>query len=100
MDNKATAQAQQHARAQSVLVTTGDLQAKHEPISVIFAVGTDEKVLFTQPNPQLAFARATAQLQQSAAQLDGHAVVHCSFGYYADRGQIVVTGYGTVVRLV
>ena len=93
--------------ASTVLVTTGDIQAKYQPVRIVFAIGGSQSGLFRTANPQEAFEKATEALKMAAAQLGGHAVVHCAFGYhpYANSGcggglNFVVHGYGTVVTLV
>lgn len=94
-------------RARSVLVTTGDVHAKYEPVRIVFAVGGSQSGLFRTASPQEAFERATEALQRAAVAAGGHAVVHCSFGYATVSSSgcgggsgFTVHGYGTVVRLV
>lgn len=102
------ARAQAAAAASSVLVTTGDVQAKYHPLNIVFAVGGSSGGLFTAASPQQAFEAARHQLQVAAAALGGNAVVHCSFGYQAHATQqlgcsgtqFTVSGYGTVVKFV
>lgn len=95
------AQAEEAARA--VLVTTGDVQAKHQPLNIVFAVGSSQGA-----SPQVAFERARQQLQMGAVALGGHAVVYCAFAYqsYVESNlgcsstRFTVSGYGTAVRFV
>ncbi|MCX5741606.1 MAG: hypothetical protein NT062_03800 [Proteobacteria bacterium] len=104
----AIARAQFEAAARSVLVTTGDVQAKHQPVNIVFAVGGSAGGLFTAASPQLAFEAARFQLQAAAVGLGGNAVVCCRFGYQAysttnlgcSSTGFTVSGYGTVVRFV
>jgi uncharacterized protein YbjQ (UPF0145 family) len=95
------------AAAGSVLVTTGDVQAKYQPIRIVFAVGGSESGLFKNASPQEAFERTSQSLQAAAVALQAHAVVFCSFGYnaYTKSGcgggtNFTVHGYGTAVRFV
>jgi uncharacterized protein YbjQ (UPF0145 family) len=95
------------AAASSVLVTTGDVQAKYQPLKIVFAVGGSGSGLFKTASPQEAFERASQALQAAAVALQGHAVVHCSFGYnaYTTSGcgggtNFTVHGYGTAVRFI
>ena len=101
-------QARIQAAARAVLVTTGDVQAKYQPVNIVFAVGGSAGGLFTAASPQQAFEAARAQLQLAAVELGGNAVVYCNFGYHAYTTQnfgcssnaFHVSGYGTVVRFV
>lgn len=103
---RAAEQAQVEAAARAILVTTGDVQAKHQPLNIVFAVGGSTGGLFQAASPQLAFEVARYQLQVAALALGGNAVVYCRFGYqsYAvqnlgcSQTQFTVSGYGTVVR--
>lgn len=96
------------AAAQTILVTTGDVQAKYQPLNIVFAVGGSSGGLFTTASPQKAFEAARNQLQLAAVALGGNAVVYCSFGYHSYTTQSLgcssngfhVSGYGTVVRFV
>lgn len=96
------------AAAGSVMVTTGDVQARHQPISIVFAIGGSAGGLFRTASPQEAFEAARRQLQLAAVSLGGNAVVHCRFGYESGAAQafgcstttFTVHGYGTVVRFV
>lgn len=104
---RAQARAMVEERARSVLVTTGDVAAKVEPVKIVFAVGGSQSGLFRAASPQEAFERATEALQRAAVAAGGHAVVYCSFGYAAVSSSgcgggsgFTVHGYGTVVRLV
>ena len=101
------ARAEVEERARSVLVTTGEVHAKYEPVKIVFAVGGSHSGLFKGASPQEAFERATQALQMAAVRAGGHAVVCCSFGYAAvptggcgGGSGFTVHGYGTVVRLV
>jgi uncharacterized protein YbjQ (UPF0145 family) len=104
----AQAAAQTQAAALSILVTTGDVQAKHQPINIVFAVGGSAGGLFTVASPQAAFEAARYQLQLAAVALGGNAVIGCNFGYHTYSTQNLgcsstgfhVSGYGTVVRFV
>lgn len=104
-DAKAKAEAAELARAEfeqaaeAVLVTTGDIQAKYQPLRIVFAVGGSTGGLFKTASPQEAFEAAVLQLRRMAVGAGGHAVVHCSFGYSALPNGFVVHGYGTVARL-
>lgn len=104
-ETKAKAEAAEVARAQfeqaaqAVLVTTGDIQAKYQPVKIVFAVGGSTGGLFKTASPQEAFEEAVITLKRMSAAAGGHAVVHCSFGYSAVQHGFVVHGYGTVVRL-
>lgn len=91
--------AQEEAAAKAVLVTTGDIQAKYQPVKIVFAVGGSTGGLFKSASPQEAFEAAVLELQRAAVRGGGHAVVHCSFGYNATQNGFTVHGYGTVVRL-
>ena len=90
----------------AVLVSTGDVQAKHQPLNIVFAVGGSAGGLFRAASPQEAFESARFQLQLAAVAMGGNAVVHCAFGYQAFASSsfgcstvtFTVTGYGTVVR--
>jgi len=92
--------------ARSVLVTTGEVQAKYQPINIVFAVGGSAGGLFQAASPQVAFEAARYQLQLAAVALGGNAVVCCSFGYQSSSSTnlgcsttaFTVHGYGTVVR--
>lgn len=98
------AAAQQAARA--ILVSTGDVQAKYQPLNIVFAVGGSAGGLFKAASPQEAFESARFQLQLAATALGGNAVVHCAFAYSTQATSsfgcggvtFTVTGYGTVVR--
>jgi uncharacterized protein YbjQ (UPF0145 family) len=104
----AIARAEAEEAARAILVTTGDVQAKHQPVNIVFAVGGSAGGLFTTPSPQAAFEAARFQLQLAAVALGGHAVVGCAFGYQSIATQnlgcsstsFTVSGYGTVVRFV
>jgi uncharacterized protein YbjQ (UPF0145 family) len=104
----AIARAQTEEAARAILVTTGDVQAKYQPINIVFAVGGSSGGLFTTASPQQAFEAARFQLQLAAVALGGHAVVFCAFAYQAHATQFLgcnstaftVSGYGTVVRFV
>ena len=104
----ALARAQMEETAKAILVTTGDIHAKSQPVNIVFAVGGSAGGLFTAASPQLAFEAARYQLQLAAVSLGGHAVVHCAFGYqsYATTNlgcsstNFTVSGYGTVVKFV
>jgi uncharacterized protein YbjQ (UPF0145 family) len=104
-DEAAIARAQAIEAARAVLVTTGDLQAKYQPVNIVFAVGGSAGGLFKTASPQEAFENARYQLQLAAAALGGNGVVFCRFGYsqHAQQGgcggsSVTVHGYGTVVR--
>lgn len=92
----------------SILVTTGDVQAKYHPLNVVFAVGGSAEGLFQVASPQLAFEEARRQLQLASVKLGGNAVVACRFNYDSQvttflgcsTTKFTVTGYGTVVRFV
>lgn len=100
----AVLRAQAEAQAKSILVTTGDVQAKYLPINIVFAVGGSAGGLFKSPSPQEAFEAARFQLQLAAVALGGSAVVACRFGYSETSAQgcsaskFTVHGYGTVVK--
>lgn len=104
----AIARAQLEATARSILVTTGDVQAKYQPVNIVFAVGGSAGGLFKTASPQLAFEAARYQLQLAAVALGGNGVVYCRFGYQSIATQnlgcsstaFTVSGYGTVVRFV
>jgi hypothetical protein len=89
------------AATAAVLVTTGELQAKSQPLEIVFAVGS-------AAGSQEAFLRARTGLQVAAVALGGHAVTACRFAYHSVATQtfgcsssvFVVSGYGTVVRFV
>lgn len=93
---------------QTVLVTTGDVQAKYQPLDVVFAVGGSAGGVFRSASPQQAFEEARRQLQVASVALGGNAVVACRFQYESQVTQFlgcsttnfVVTGYGTVVRFL
>jgi len=97
----AAVRAHLEATASAVLVTTGDVQAKYQPVNIVFAIAT-------LPQPQRAFEATRQQLQMAAVSLGGNAVVFCRFGYEAVASQnfgctttsFVVSGYGTVVKFV
>ena len=90
------------------MVTTGDIQAKHQPLSIVFAVGGSQGGIFNAASPQEAFEAARRQLQLAAASIGGNAVVYCRFGYESHSTQsfgcsttvFTVHGYGTAVRFV
>ena len=82
----------------AVLVTTGDLQAKYQPVKIVFAVGGSIGGWFKSASPQEAFEVAVHELRRAAFASSGHAVVYCSFGYNATERGFTVHGYGTVVR--
>src|SRR5262245_50630852 len=96
------------AAAKSVLVSSGDVQAKYQPINIVFAVGGSGGGLFQAASPQAAFEAARYQLQLAAITLGGNAVVWCRFGYESHATSnlgcagtaFTVSGYGTVVRFV
>lgn len=96
------------AAAQGVLVTTGDIQAKYQPVNIVFAVGGSTGGLFKSASPQQAFEAARYQLQLAALALGGNGVVFCRFGYHSyttqqlgcSTAQFTVSGYGTVVKFV
>ncbi|HEY5948608.1 MAG TPA: hypothetical protein VIV40_24115 [Kofleriaceae bacterium] len=100
--------ARMEAAALAILVTTGDVQAKYQPINIVFAVGGSAGGLFQTASPQQAFEAARFQLQLAAVALGGNAVVSCAFGYHSYATQNLgcsstgfhVSGYGTVVRFV
>ena len=101
----AIAQAQWEATARTILVTTGDVQARYQPVNIVFAVGGSAGGLFKTASPQEAFENARFQLQLAAVALKANGVVYCSFGYAAHTQQggcggtsFTVHGYGTVVR--
>jgi uncharacterized protein YbjQ (UPF0145 family) len=104
----ALARAQFEETSRAILVTTGDVQAKYQPVNIVFAVGGSGGGLFTVASPQAAFEAARNQLQFAAAALGGHAVVHCAFGYQSysttnlgcSSTGFTVSGYGTVVKFV
>jgi uncharacterized protein YbjQ (UPF0145 family) len=104
----AAARARMQAAAQAILVSTGDVQAKYQPLNIVFAVGGSAGGLFTTASPQLAFEAARYQLQLAALSLGGNSVVHCRFGYQSyttsnfgcSGTQFTVSGYGTVVKFV
>jgi len=101
-------QARMEAAARAVMVTTGDVQAKYQPLNIVFAVGGSAGGLFQTASPQQAFEAARYQLQLAAVSLGGNAVVSCAFGYHSYTSQSLgcsttgfhVSGYGTVVRFV
>ena len=107
-EDAAQAQAQMQQAAWAILVTTGDVQAKYQPINIVFAVGGSAGGLFTTASPQQAFEAARYQLQLAAVALGGNSVVYCRFGYqsYATSNLgcsgtgFTVSGYGTVVKFV
>lgn len=92
--------------AAAILVSTGDVQAKYQPLNIVFAVGGSAGGIFRAASPQQAFEGARYQLQLAAAALGANAVVHCAFGYFATAGQsfgcstttFTVHGYGTAVK--
>lgn len=94
--------------ANAILVTTGDLQAKYQPLNIVFAVGGSGGGLFKAASPQEAFEAARHQLQVAAVTLGGHGVVFCRFGYESRPTSnlgcastvFTVSGYGTVVRFI
>lgn len=94
--------------ASAILVTTGDLQAKYQPINIVFAIGGSGGGLFQTASPQQAFEAARHQLQLAAVALGGHGVVYCRFGYESrattwfgcSTTTFTVSGYGTVVRFI
>lgn len=106
--DQATEAARTQAAALSILVTTGDVQAKYQPANIVFAVGGSSGGLFTTASPQQAFEAARYQLQLAAVALGGNAVVYCRFGYQSysttslgcSSTAFTVSGYGTVVRFV
>lgn len=101
-------QARMEAAAKAVLVTTGDVQAKYQPLNIVFAIGGSAGGLFQSASPQLAFEAARYQLQLAALALGGNAVVYCAFAYHSYVTQNLgcsstgfnVSGYGTVVKFV
>lgn len=103
---EAAAKAQMQQKAMSVLVTTGDVQAKYSPLNIVFAVGGSAGGLFKTAAPQDAFEAARYQLQLAALALGGNAVVYCRFGYQSystsslgcSATGFTVSGYGTVVK--
>ena len=104
-DEARIARAQAEAAARAVLVTTGDVQAKYQPVNIVFAVGGSGGGLFKTASPQEAFENARYQLQLAAVALGGNGVVYCRFGYSALTNSggcggtsFTVHGYGTVVR--
>lgn len=106
-DDVAVARAQAIEMAREVLVTTGDLQAKYQPVNIVFAVGGSAGGLFKSASPQEAFEKARYQLQLAAVAVGGNGVVSCRFGYSQHTQQggcggssFTVHGYGTVVRFV
>jgi len=94
--------------ANAILVTTGDLQAKYQPLNIVFAVGGSAGGLFKAASPQQAFEAARYQLQVAAVALGGNGVVFCRFGYESrttgnagcSTTVFTVSGYGTVVRFI
>lgn len=92
--------------AQAVLVSTGDVQAKYQPLNIVFAVGGSAGGIFRAASPQEAFESARFQLQLAGAALGANAVVHCAFGYSENSSTslgcstttFTVTGYGTAVK--
>jgi uncharacterized protein YbjQ (UPF0145 family) len=107
-EQEASNRAQMQAAAMSVLATTGDVQAKYQPLNIVFAIGGSSGGLFTTASPQKAFEGARYQLQLAAVALGGNAIVFCSFNYVAytkivlgcSQDVFSVSGYGTVVRFV
>jgi len=105
---QAQEQARMEAAAKAVLVTTGDVHAKYQPVNIVFAVGGSSGGLFQAASPQLAFEAARYQLQLAALTLGGNAVVYCAFAYHSYATQSLgcsstgfnVSGYGTVVKFV
>lgn len=105
-EDAAQAKAQMQQAALAVLVTTGDVQAKYQPVNIVFAVGGSGGGLFQAASPQAAFEAARYQLQLAALSLGGNAVVYCRFGYESHATSnlgcsgtaFTVSGYGTVVR--
>lgn len=105
-EDAALARAQTEAAAKAVLITTGDVQAKYQPVNIVFAVGGSSGGLFQAASPQLAFEAARYQLQLAALALGGNAVVYCRFAYESHATSslgcsataFTVSGYGTVVR--
>ena len=101
-----TSRAQAHQAALGILVTTGEVQAKYQPVNIVFAVGGSAGGLFQTASPQVAFEAARYQLQVAAVALGGNAVVSCAFAYQSYAVQNLgcsstgfsVSGYGTVVR--
>lgn len=108
VNEAAIQRAQVEANAKAILVTTGDVQAKYQPVNIVFSVGGSSGGLFTTPSPQIAFEAARYQLQLAAVALGGNGVVFCRFAYQAyttemmgcSTKQFTVSGYGTVVRFV
>ena len=108
VNEQALARAQVEAAAKAVLVTTGYVQAKYQPVNIVFAVGGSGGGLFQAASPQLAFEAARYQLQVAAVALAGNAVVYCRFGYESHATSnlgcsstvFTVNGYGTVVKFV
>ena len=104
----AIAKAQAEAAAKDILITTGDVQAKYQPVNIVFAVGGSGGGLFKSASPQLAFEAARYQLQLAAYVLGGNAVVCCRFAYETHSTSslgcsataFTVSGYGTVVRFI
>lgn len=111
----AQTQAQEAARraaaqqaAMAVLVSTGDVQAKYQPMNIVFAVGGSAGGVFRAASPQQAFESARYQLQLAAVSMGANAVVHCAFGYFEAASTsfgcrtttFTVHGYGTAVRFV
>lgn len=104
----AMAKAQMEEAAKAILVTTGDVHGKSQPLNIVFAVGGSGGGLFQTASPQQAFEAARYQLQLAAVALGGNAVVFCRFGYESyttnslgcSSTGFTVSGYGTVVRFV
>lgn len=107
-EEAAQERARTEAAARAIMVTTGDVQAKYQPLNIVFAVGGSAGGLFQTASPQEAFEAARYQLQVAALALGGNAVVSCAFGYHSYTSQSLgcsttgfhVSGYGTVVRFV
>ena len=105
---EAANRARTEAAAMGTLITTGDVQAKYQPLNIVFAVGGSSGGLFQSASPQKAFEAARYQLQLAAVAIGGNAVVFCAFNYVAytrivlgcSQDVFSVSGYGTVVRFV
>lgn len=97
--------AQQQARAAiaSILVTTGDLNARYEIIDCIFAIDSSREGFISGVNPDVAFDGVKNVLRARCYQLGGQAVINCQFQYRnasdGRRQVLEIFAYGTAVRL-
>ena len=90
-----------------VLVITGDFNMNYQIIDSVFAMDKHKEGLFSFADPSKAFSGVRSQLREKAVELDGNAVINCSFEYRVSVAPTLFGGgkqvmeifaYGTVVR--